>query len=131
MRPFEKPLDPRLSSRLEIVRATLGRWAEPVLLAYGNYAPHPEQQSHLEKMFQVCCDAAQQMTHAVGAAVAVAHSQEIMYVTSSGELASSIGSRVIAESGFPGARISAGGVYVSPACSRNLRRGIRQQGAPE
>jgi hypothetical protein len=130
MRPSEKPLDPRLSSRLEIVRTILGRWAEPVLLAYGNYAPHPEQQSHLEKMLQVCCDAAQQMTHAVGAAIAVAHGQEIMYVTRSGELASSIGARVNAESGFPGACVTSHKVFLSnhAEADRRVDPSVRRRG---
>lgn len=111
--PSEKPLDPRLSTRLELVRTILGGWAEPVLVAYGNYARHPEQRSNLEKMLQVCCDAARQITQAVGAAITVAQGPELVYVARSGELVSSIGARVNAESGFPGACVKSRRLFLS------------------
>jgi len=113
MEPSEKPLDPRLSTRLELVRTILGGWAEPVLVAYGNYAPHPEQRSNLEKMLQVCCDAARQITQAVAAAIAVAQGPELVYVAMSGELVWSIGARFNAESGFPGACVKSRIVFLS------------------
>jgi GAF domain-containing protein len=130
MEPSEKPLDPRLSNQLELVRTILGRWAEPVLVAYGNYTRHPELGPGLVKMLQVCCEAARQITNAVGAAITLGQSPNFIYVARSGKLVSSIGAGVNTESNFLGACVKSGRALISHSALTDLRvdPAVRQLG---
>ena len=108
-----KPLGPEQSAHLEKIRTILGTWTEPVLVAYGNYTRHPELGPGLVKMLQVCCEAARQITNAVGAAIALGQGPNFIYVARSGKLVSSIGVRVDAESNFLGACVKSGRTFIS------------------
>src|ERR1700733_10407605 len=101
--PSATPLDPEQSAHLEKIRTILGIWTEPVLVAYGNYTRHAELGPGLIKMLQVCCEAARQITNAVGAAIALGQDPNFIYVARSGKLVSPIGAGVNTESNFLGA----------------------------
>lgn len=116
-----KPLGPEKSAHLEKIRTILGIWTEPVLVAYGNYTRHPELGPGLVKMLQVCCEAARQITNAVGAAIALGQSHNFIYVARSGKLVSSIGVRVDAESNFLGACVKSGRAFISHSAHTDLR----------
>jgi hypothetical protein len=112
-RPSAKPLNPEQSAHLEKIRTILGRWTEPVLVAYGNYARNPEQGPSLEKMLQVCCDAARQIVNAVGVAIAFADGPDLICGARSGELVAAIGARTASESGFPGSCVKSRQAFIS------------------
>lgn len=111
--PSTKPLDSRLSVHLDAVRMVLGPWTEPVLVAYGNYAHHPERLANVLKMLQVCCEAAHQLTNAARTAIALPDGTELIPIAGSGELVPPIGARVESQSWFPGACVKSNQVFLS------------------
>ena len=125
-----KPLNSEQLTYLEKIRTILGIWTEPVLVAYGNYTRHPELGPGLVKMLQVCCEAARQITNAVGAAIALGQGPNFIYVARSGKLVSSIGARVNAESNFLGACVKSGKAFISHSALTDLRvdLAVRQLG---
>lgn len=112
-RPSAKPLNPDQSAYLEKIRTILGRWTEPVLVAYGNYARNPKQGPTLEKMLQICCDGARQIANAAGVAIAFADGPNLICGARSGELVSAIGARTASEAGFPGSCVKSHQVFIS------------------
>ena len=125
-----KPLNSEQLTYLEKIRTILGIWTEPVLVAYGNYTRHPELGPGLVKVLQVCCEAARQITNAVGAAIALGQGPNFIYVARSGKLVSSIGARVNAESNFLGACVKSGKAFISHSALTDLRvdLAVRQLG---
>lgn len=125
-----KPLGPEQSAHLEKIRTILGTWTEPVLVAYGNYTRHPELGPGLVKMLQVCCEAARQITNAVGAAIALGNDSNFIYVARSGKLVPSIGAPIDPESHFLGFCIKSRSIFVSHSALTDLRvdPAIRQLG---
>ena len=116
-----KPLDPQLSAHLERMRTILGEWTEPILVAYGTYARHPEQPVNFEKLLKICCEAAQHLAHAGGSAIALLDGVKFIYRMNAGQVVPKIGLYVASESGFPGACIKSRQAFLSNHVSIDQR----------
>lgn len=109
----EMSMDPQLAALLG-----LGTWTEPILLACGRHERHPEQQANLEKLLKLCCEAAQDVTQANGAAiavraVAVREETAFIYRINRGEVVHPIGTPIISGYFFPAACINSRQVFLS------------------